>query len=324
VSLGWTRPILAALPESFLPMDYLVARVKGRSVYIIHDWQAYQQGMVQGDDLLRQRFPEAEHGLAELPWRMFYHELTWLYGHMNPTLRTRFGPLLSYWVFQLMVSAMRRLMQGQAAGLHVQTANLVAAPLYRILRHCDNIPTVLDQLQQQGFVSVERSSQFSSMLKTEGYAAVETTLWNALFQFVASATSGLPGRLLASLIDIRNLCALHKRDRWQVQQSPQWFPHGRVGKIALRRTLDNFQWKRINRLLLSTGWQLPEPPADPGLEQQLLRQLTGQVRFWARENQDEAVLVRYLWERYIETINLSVMQRLYPNYPQRVNAELIV
>ncbi len=323
MSLRWTRPILAELPESSLPSEFLVARVKGRSMSMIHDWQAYQRNPVRDADPIRQRFPDADHGPAELPWKMFYQELAWMYGRMNPALRTRFAPLLSYWVFQLMVSAIRRLAQGQAAGLYVQTANLVAAPLYQILRHGDNVSAVLEQLQSHGYVKTERRSQLSTMLTTTGYAAVETSLWNALFHSVTPTARGLPGRLLVSLVDLRNLCALHKKQRWQVQSPPLWLAHGRLDNIAPKSRPANGQSQNIKRLLRSAGWQLPEPTPDAGPEQQLLRQLTVQVRAWARENQDEAVLLRYLWERYIETINLALIQRLSLTCPRRLSEELI-
>ena len=323
MSLRWNRPILISLPDSHLPTDYLVARVKGRSVHLVRDWQAYLSGPALAPDWLRQRFPGEVLGSEEPPWSMFYRELAWLYWRMNPDLRRRFDPLFSYWVLQLVVSGIRRLIQGQTTELYLHTAHLVDAPLYRILRHAGNAAALLAQLQRLRFVESDDGTKLPVLLKAKGYTAVETELLDALLLFTAPAARGYPGRLLAALIDIRNLRALHKWRHWEAQQQPQWLPHGEIRAKDLRRVLQDGQPEKLARLLAGAGWTLPDPAAEVDVEQQLLVQLTGKVRRWARENSNEAVLVRYLWERYVESVNLAVIQRLFPAYSQRVATEMI-
>ena len=323
MGLRWNRPILISLPDSPLPTDYLVARVKGCSVHLIRYWQAYLRGPALQPDWLQQRFPGEVLGSEEPPWSMFYRELAWLYLRMNPNLRQRFGPLFSYWVLQLIVSGMRRLVQGQTTELYLHTAHLVDAPLYRILRHAGDAFTLLDQLQHHRFVESDDGTKLPAVLKAKGYVAVETDLLDALLIFVAPAARGFVGRLVAALIDIRNLRTLHKWRQWEAQRPPQWLPFGTIRKRDLQRVLQSAQPEKLAGLLVKSGWQLPDPGAEVDLEQQLLVQLTGKVRGWARENHNEAVLVRYLWDRYVESVNLAVIQRLFPAYSQRVAMEMI-
>lgn len=228
--------LLSVLDAPGAPYDWLLARMRGR----------------------RARVPDTA---SADPWSVALAETRWLYRRCEAPWRERIAPLLALLEVRQLVMALRLLDGGErtAAG----------AALHDSLLH----PALLRQLVQE-MPSAQRLRALTRLPQVTGLlgANAETAALSGMRPFEALFVDRLLGYgrtgggkglgdFFGELIDLRNLLALLKAQRWQTPESPAFLAGGRRSERALRRLA--LRDDAMGRLVAEIAQTLRRRTVDP-------------------------------------------------------------
>jgi len=311
--------------ERGYPLEYLLSRVRGRRVSLITDWEH----LIRAENLF-EALSSLHHGKigidsADALWRRLLTEFRWVFSQMDRTLREIFRPFFQYSELRTLFFCLRYKMNGETVRLEqVLVQSLFSKQFKRILRRNEDILDTVEAVEEAFIGLSPRFKGIREVFLKDGLKGVEQKLTNTYLEhLIQSELHPLIRAFFTRIIDARNLIALYKYLRWEVEGTPRFIAGGRIGERRLRETKDKaniFGVMSIVRAL--TGMDVEKPDAS-GVENALYRGMTRFLKTASRETSGIGLILNYLWCCSMEARNLGVL--LYGGDAEReaVLAEMV-
>lgn len=303
------RALLRDMPGG-VPSDCLLARIKGRRSFLVHDW----------DRVLLARQPLT--ALPVAPWRSsasgeegwphhaLQQEYYRVFSRMDEQERRSTAPF--FWLAELrtMAICLRFLTEGTSVSGRLLQESLLADGIRELLDKGESGAVVVAELAE---LLEGHDPEFAGMpeiYRTGGPGAVETVLHEISLQWLARIPlHPQMRRYIALEIDSRNLTTVAKRLRWRLATLP---PLLKGGTLPLPRLTELFERRDSAGLLhqaMRLGGEAPySETADP--ERMLYEARKRVMRRQARETDGIGAILDYLWRCGNEAANIGLLERL--------------
>ena len=311
--------LLQDIEDRGYPTDYLLARIRGRRVFFMSDWN----DVLSRHDI-NEYLTSTHYGKfttvrsAEDIRKRFLIELRWVYYQMNSKLRKVFQPYFIYSELDSLRVCLRY-KSGKGTNKEIEQfleVSLLSDKIKDILRIEADIPTVLYTLEKE---LPDMLAGLQYVFLTEGLKSAEQRITAALLEHIAcSEVHPVISRFFNSIIDSKNVVTLYKHLRWETKSGPVYIGGGTINKSMLNKILHSYKTDELSHLVYKyTGFYIEEPDAA-NVEHAFLKSLTGQIKKWERECPDIGLILHYLWRCYIEAKNLSII-----SYGEKIDKNII-
>jgi len=279
--------LLLDLTTAGYPRDFLLARLHGR----------------------RQRRSRRTGRMGEPltdPWSTRQKELCWIYKTMDQKTRREFGLCFLYFELRRLLIALRRLAGQSREGLE----QLKREPLLnrQLVRSLQGAATVVDAARRLDAALTEKNRpapRLEQIFLEQGGRKMEEHLVNLFFCFSLSREHKAPLRhFFAQLIDLQNLLALLKSQRWELPEPPVLLPGGTYTPQQWQVLLRPGQELKLRQTVkrLSGSAEFSAESVEHAVSGRILRSLHRQ----ARSVPDPFLILYYLWAGYLQTRNLGL------------------
>jgi vacuolar-type H+-ATPase subunit C/Vma6 len=293
------------------PSEYLLARIRGRRVHLIQDWDsvvfnsdpfAYLSSTHYGDLI-------SKHSIQGV-WVQFFRELQWLYNQMNRELRDLFKTLFLYFETKTILLCFRY-KTGKRSGTeieHLLYYSLLADKIKDILRTDSDIPTTLNLLNKIMLFPSGSMKELRDLFQRDGLKGIEQRVISRSLEEVSkSSLHPAIHSFFTYLIDSMNIIMTHKYLRWGIKSDPLFIYGGKIGESVFSRLI---QAKRISGVTELThhytGLSIEEASTSC-IEIALQRGLKKEINLMGRESLRTGFILDYLWKCFIEARNLSII-----------------
>ena len=291
------------------PPGYVLARLHGRRAALVMPHAGAAAGSGSDEEI----------------WRGFLDELGWLFRQMDPRLRHANAPLFGLFEMKTIVLCLRN-----AALDRVQSQrrllerSLLSAPLRDILgqrRHVGAIVAALGEALgglSRAFLDLD-SRYFEAGLK-----GCEDALMRIYLESLEAARLPAPARhFLTRFTDVRNLMALYKHLRWELEGPVVLIGGGTIDVTAFRQAVINSDRAALDALIVRTAGTSINAETETAVETRLLTALSGDLRRARREHGGEWLVPEYMWSAYVHARNLAVRHHAAGLEPAVVAREMI-
>jgi hypothetical protein len=280
------------------PAPYLAVRVKGRHAQLMTQWSAIAATRVAG-------------GLTdELVWSALLGDFAWLHRQMEPAMLGRTAPLFGLFELKTLVLALRNVAGHRGSVLDsLLASSLLAAPVVNALRRAREVATALDALAAPAIPARCVFRELPALYASGGLRALEDGVVRAYLEAIGtSRLHPILRHFFRRLIDLRNIVLAYKHLRWGVTEGCRFIQGGSVDTDRLQRILDRSDAAALDALIAGlVRRRLPAAATDATLEALLLQSITAALARRRREEDATAVVVSFMWRRYIHARNLAVM-----------------
>lgn len=301
--------LLRPMESRGYPVDYLLARIKGRRLELISDWPR----MAAADPLeaLRSsRYDEVSGSSPEAAvWLKFLTELDWLYRQMDERVRDIFAPVFFWFELRTLLISLRfrRGRDGRKV-TELLAFSLLALRVKRVLMGGEESAAVVDALITRLTAVAERCWRLREIYRDKGDREFEDQLLTVYLEQVAgSAPHPLIREFFRAIIDMRNLLTLYKQLRWNISKPPAFVKGGDIRRSKLREIAERGELAEVTHLIHSLPGMGGTPAGRENVEHLLLGWLTRRVRRWGREPAGIGLILDYLWRCYLEALNLGLL-----------------
>jgi ATP synthase C subunit len=297
--------LLRDIPTDGFPLEYLLARLKGRRRYLVDDWPAVLDAPEPLAAVPAAPYrPTPGHRSAEEVWQGMQRECAWVYGQLGPQLRARLAPFFLYLELRTLVFAVRHRQSGDTKALALLLArSLLAGPVQRLLTAEPEPARLVARLAEELGEWAGPGRSLAAAYRERGVAGFEERLFSSyLARVTVSRLHPAMAEFFRLLIDGRNVVILAKYRRWRLPGAS--FIIG--GGIRLSRL----------QQLAAAGEAREEPFPLWGeqlaltagnLETRLLTRLSRLVGRLEREPTGVGCVLAYLWRCAMEARNLSLL-----------------
>lgn len=315
------RGLLLDMPAG-VPADCLLARIRGRRSFLLHDWDRL---LLTGQSL---------ETLSPAPWRRtpsgtkgqilpaLQQEHFWAFSRMDEQVRRAMAPF--FWLAEVRTLSvcLRLLARGSTSLDHLLTYSLLAVSIKDLLRKSDGCAPALAELTAVLAGYDARFAGLADIYLTGGSGALE----EALYEISLTIISDMPLHpqmrcYIALVIDSRNLTALAKRLRWRLDTIPLLL---KGGTLPLPRLAELFELRDSAGLLhlaMRLGGLAPySETADP--ERVLYEAQRRVMRRLARQAEGIGPIIDYLWRCGNEAANIGLLERLESMGSEHAETEL--
>ena len=302
---------LQEIEDRGYPADYLLARIHGRRISLLRDWDK----ALAFPDISEYLMSTHYRGFmpAHLPegiWKLFLRESAWVYYQMNNELRNIFKPYYMYSELNTLFTCLRyKSGKGNSAEIErVLEFSLISEKIKDILKMDTDILSVLFLLEKkQAFIPGKPAGLQQVFLK-DGLSGVEQKITKTLFEYIISpGIHPVMRRFFTFIADSRNIITLHKRLRWETTSVPDFIAGGSIKEPALRKMVRSYKTEEFADLVYKLTGLRPEGPDAVSAENALHKRLTGKIKKWERESPDIGLILNYLWRCATEAKNLSII-----------------
>ena len=316
-------------PEgSGYPTEYLIARIMGRRVYLVKDWNdvLFSPGTLENIMPACYRKLVSEHA-KEGVWKRLLEEYRWVYFQMNKTLRKVFYPFFMYSEIKTILWCLRYKMEKETrtAIEDILCFSLLSKEVKEALKKEGEMPLILEEFENKFLSSKGKPGGLKEIFLRDGLKGVEEGLTNGFMeQTVSSRLHPVLSKFFIFLVDIRNILTLYKYERWAVKTDPVFIKGGGISRSILRKAVQAGGILRTGRFVHQlTGVSISGTDASE-IENTLLTGLTKAIRSMAIENVEIGLILDYLWKIHIEAQNFSIL--LYSRDIERTNLrkELVI
>lgn len=277
--------LLASLPQSDYPVDYLLARLPARQAH----W--------------RERFAPCRQDEALAGWAAMAQEFRWLYGQLNRRLRQELAPFFVYCALRPLFLFLRDLASGrEEPGQRLLVATLLADDLKRALLDARRVEVALRQLNRYW----PPDPALERLYEAGGLPAVEQRMTHDLL-VTAAYGSAVLRPFWAAVIDLENITALAKRLRWRAAR-PLVYRDG--GLLSVRR-LAAAERLAAPELLPAVAAPIARAVQEGNwpLEELLVERVANHTRRSA-SGAPAAMVASYLWGAYAATRRLALAEAI--------------
>lgn len=293
------------------PTEYLLARIRGRRVYLLREWDKILFSPDPVEYLLPTLYGEfiTEHSLGGV-WKRLLKEFKWVYLQMNKGLRDVFHQFFLYSEIKTLILCFRNKIREKkpAEVEHLLSFSLLSEEVKAILEMEAELPSVLEVFEKRPlFPSIRRIGLKDVFLK-DGLIGVEQKLTGAfLEQIISSELHPVIKRFFIYKIDTKNIITIYKYLRWGVKADPLFVNGGSIGKSRLTRVINTRETSEIAQLIYQLSGLRVKELRPPNFESTLLRGLTKKIKIMGREYADIGFILDYLWRCSVEVKNLSII-----------------
>ncbi len=294
--------LLRTLTQPNYPTDYLVARIRGKKGDRIRDWQP----LIANPD----KSPFAS---DEEIWGKYSGEIHWLYKQMNQKLRNIFDRIIKYYEIQTLFQCLRFMEGGQKkVALELLSTSLIDEKIQKIVAQETPGENLIRKLLNQMGMTGHAAKRIHAAYNKNGLRSFENLLLSDfLGTTIKERTHPAIRSFFMDIIALRNTLSQAKQVRWQQKNPPEIISIGSRTKkhssLKYGGTSENSARKNEMQLL----------------ETRLLTALTKKFQRLSRTKGDIAVIIAFIWERYIETKNLSTVLHGRTIAPDRLAEELV-
>jgi hypothetical protein len=225
---------------------------------------------------------------------------------MDQKTRREFGLCFLYFELRRLLIALRRLAGQSREGLE----QLEREPLLnrQLVRSLQGAATVVDAARRLDAALTEKNRpapRLEQIFVEQGGRKMEEQLVNFFFRFALAREHKAPLRhFFGQLIDLQNLLALIKTQRWKLPEHPVFLPGGTHTPQQWQALLGPGQELKLRQTVkrLSGSAEFSAESVEHAVSGRILRSLHHQ----ARSVPDPFLILYYLWGEYLQTRNLGL------------------
>lgn len=313
--------ILEVNEDRGYPMDYLLARIRGRRAKLITDWSSlvYEAPeAVQRGGELASRAPE---GI----WRNLLREYRWAYGQMNGGLRETFGPFFLHAELRTVFIVLRRVGERDAAGAAgLLEESLLSRKVKDALLTSEKMAGAVRTVERIFSTLSDSFGGLARLAVSEGLRAAEQQLTHRYLVHVMTMDLHPALRtFFFRIIDARNILGLYKAIRMHSKTKPAYIPGGGIAENRFSRMLQEADLFTVNALVRKATGVRTDASDITKVESALYRGITTVIRKEGRDPLGEGFILDYLWKRSLEATNLSILVSTRDLEREAVQAELV-
>ncbi len=302
---------LQEIEDRGYPTEYLLARIHGRRLSLLNDWD----GVLSGPDMVQHPGPSDYRVFmtASTPdsrWEKYLKESAWIFHQMNNGLRNIFRPYFMYSELNTLLTCLRyKTEKGNSAEIErLLFFSLLSKGIKDVLKTDADAPSVLNILEKKVSFIRDNSAGLEQVFLIDGFKGAEQKITGALFECILNMdTHPLIKRLFVSIADARNIITLHKHLRWDTTSGPFFIEGGNIKKAILNKILHSYNTDALDALVYKQTGRRIEGPDAARVENALQRQLTRRIKKGERESPDIGLILNYLWRCAMEAKNLSII-----------------
>jgi vacuolar-type H+-ATPase subunit C/Vma6 len=302
---------LQEIEDRGYPTEYLLARIHGRRLSLLGDWDR----VMSGHDLAE--YPASSYYskfiTANSPagiWERYLKESAWIYHQMNNRLRKIFRPYFMFMELNTLLTCLRyKAGKGNSAEIgRILYFSLLSKKIKDVLKTDADVPSVINILGKKVSFIRDNSTRLEQVFSKDGFKGAEQQITGALFEYMSDRDSHpLIKRFIVFIADARNIITLYKHLRWETTSGPLFIEGGNIKKSVLYKILQSYNTEALEALVYKqTGLRIEGPDAAR-VENALQRSLTGKIKKWERESPDIGLILNYLWRFAMEAKNLSII-----------------
>lgn len=315
------RGMLRDMPAG-VPADSLLARIRGRRSFLVHDWERLLLARQPPVALAPAPWRQVLSGAGDWPLRALQHEYFWAFSRMEAQLRRVIAPF--FWLAELRTLVISiRLLSGAAAELASTLKNsLLANNIRDLLQKGGERTTAVAGVAALLARYDSRFARLDDIYRSGGSGPLEEALYDISLQILA----GMPLHpqircYVALLIDSRNLTTVAKRLRWRLGTLSPLLKGGTLSPVRLAKLFEQRDSAGLLPLAMHLGGQAFYSGA--GDLERILYESQGRVmRRLAREADGVGAILDYLWRCGNEAANIALLERLESVGVESVGAEL--
>ena len=318
--------LLEESEEGGYPLEYLLSRIRGKRTSLIKDWEYLVRAENPLEALSSPRHGKAGFDSADALWVLLLSEFRWVFSQMDRTLRDIFRPFFLYTELRTLFVCLRYgAVNDSVKKDHVLVRSLFSKKFKRVLRRSKDIPEAVGDIED---VFMSFSAGFRGIREVflkDGLRGVEHMLTNTYLEHtMRTELHPLIKEFFIRIIDARNLIALYKYLRWEMEGTPRFVKGGRISERVLGEIKERENIFGVIPVLRTvTGVEIRKPDAT-GVENALYRGITRFLRRAGRETSGIGFILDYLWRCSMEVRNMGVL--LYGRDAERdaIREELVL
>ena len=302
---------LREIEDRGYPTEYLLARIHGRRLSLIDDWDSAFSGPEISESPASSGYGKSIPAHPQdSAWKRFLREPAWIYHQMNERLRHIFLPYFVHTELNTLIVCLRyRAAKRSIPEIeHLLEFSLLSYKIQALLKTGTDVRSVLNVLGRKVSFMQDKSASLEQVYLKEGFKGVEQKITAALFKYILNMdTHPLIKRFFVFIADARNIITLHKHLRWDTTSVPLFVEGGGIKKTVLSEILRSYNTDALAPLVYRhTGLRIEGTDAAR-VENALQRRLTGKIKKWERESPDAGLILNYLWRCAVDAKNLSVI-----------------
>jgi hypothetical protein len=304
--------LLKPVRQNEYPVDFLLARLKGRSERIRIDWQSLRTAadptaLNHPGFMVRHLREHQEDG----PWVYLFHEFEWVRNRMNTRLRDTFFPVFLYFELFNLLATLRYKEQGNLVARinSIASYSLLDDSLFDLIRSQRSMERCIDQLAQT-FAQIAPSFESAWQAYFQGgFPALERAVHEVFFAYWLKRTrSGTLKTFVQHLVDSTNLLGLYKALQWNVDPLPAPVAGGTLAPKDFIRGFEKGSMDTVVRKAGAGGF-LTEQETGTGLESGLFLKLRKILKRNIHEPSGEGYILYYIWENVLFARQYSLILR---------------
>ncbi len=304
--------LLKPVRQNEFPVDFLLARLKGRSRRIRIAWNSLRAAadpVAWGHPGFMAPYLRAHQ--EDGPWVFLFHEFDWVRSRMNSRLRNIFFPVFLYFELFNLLAALRYKEHGNLVGRIdlIDSYSLLDDSLFGLIRSQSSMEKIIEHLAQS-FAQISPSFEQAWQAYFQGgFPALEQAVIEAFFEYwLKRFRSGTLQTFLQQLVDSTNLLGLYKAIAWNVESPPAILPGG---TLAPKFFVNCYEKGRMDTVFRKAGMSgvLSEQESGAGLESAVFLNLRKTLKRNVHEPTGVGYILYYLWEQYLFARKYSLMLR---------------
>lgn len=308
------------------PPEYLLSRIRGRRARLFRAWKS-----LVFDPAPLETLSSARRGAGraitspDAVWRLLTAEYRWVYSQMNRDLRELFRLFFLYAELRTICICLRRIQGKKPVTMDdLLETSLLSRPVKEVLRTSE---TVTDAVRAIESLFLSLSGGFAGLgmvAEKEGLRAAEQQLVHRFLLFATGAPlHPLMRAFFSMIIDARNVMGLAKCMNLSLKEPPSFIPGGSIEIYRLRNVLSSGDIFEVIALVRDVAGIVIAVPDSPLVEVALYRGITRKIRAAGKDPLNAGVLLDYLWQCSMETMNISLLLQGIDLDRERLAAELV-
>jgi hypothetical protein len=307
------------------PTDYLVARIMGRRPNLVTDWLSHlvPPGPPETLSPLLQRTTSRGMTAAQARLKM-REEFRWVYLQMNEGERKTFAPFFLWFEVRTILICLRFRRGGEREKAAALLASSLLAQRVQLVLSGEGKPFARGDALTDLLAAVAEPGLDLGAIREQGGREFEQRFVALYLERMTRLTlHPVLREFFRSVVDMANLLSLAKQMRWQLVVPRAFIRGGAIATKRLEGLLKERSAARLAVLLRSQPGVGGLPAVPDNLEQFLLCGLTRKVRKLAREPLGIGLILDYLWGRFVEARNASLVHHGAVLGDETLRAELI-
>jgi len=288
------------------PSEYLVSRIRGRRAGFIKEWDDITLNPGTFESLIITRYG----GLKEEIRIGMLREFQWVYNQMNKKLKEIFKPFFIYFEIKTLTACLRYKMKNEPVKEieSLLSFSLLPEGIKGHLKTGEELPAAVEYFEEETSLFSSGIRGLKNVFLKEGLKGVEERLFRScLEKIIHSSLHPVIRNFFVFTIDSRNIIALYKHLQWDITSMPYFIQGGSIMKSQFEKAAQSKELSGISELVHRLTGHDTEGQSLSKIETLLRTLMTKQIRTMMRDNSDIGLILDYLWRRFIEAQNLSII-----------------